>query len=528
MSKTIVVLKNNKLFLKFLIKEKPITVGRLESCDVVINDGIISRTHFMVWLYENKIKVRDLESNNGISVNEGTITGEEVFAEKWAIGNFTFMNEQLYKKLVITDKRDDNKSGIDSINYKKMPDLFMRLTETYYGKFVKEMKNYSVKDEKDAVNYLEKLYEDDGDIISEYGIEKSELSKSILNEIFHYGVITPLINDDSVTEIMVNGKDYIFFEKKGLINRFEGKFYSNDSVKRIIDRIVFNTGRRIDESSPFVDTRLIDGSRFNAIIPPVSLNGPTMTIRKFSNKKLLIDDLIKFGSISKEMSEFLSLAVKYRKNIIISGGTGTGKTTFLGVVSSFIGDNERIITIEDAAELQLSQKHVVSLEARPPNIEGKGAISIRDLVKNSLRMRPDRIIIGECRGGEALDMLQAMNTGHDGSLTTLHANSPRDAVSRLETMVLMSGIELPHKAIIEQITSAVDVIIQLTRFSDGTRKVTSITEVEGIEGDVIILKELYKFVRERRDNNGKIIGNFVSSGFMSSLYSHLKEIKEMQ
>jgi pilus assembly protein CpaF len=310
---------------------------------------------------------------------------------------------------------------------------------------------------------------------------------------------------------MVNGPKSVYVERKGKLHRVPVTFENNDHVMRIIDRIVAPLGRRIDESSPYVDARLQDGSRVNAVIPPISLVGPTLTIRKFSKNPITVDQLIQFGSISPEAIQFLKACVESRLNILISGGTGSGKTTFLNVMSSFIPGDERIITIENAAELQLRQEHVVTLESRPPNIEGRGEITIRDLVINSLRMRPERIIVGECRGGETLDMLQAMNTGHDGSMTTAHANSPRDAIARVETMCLMAGMDLPVRAIREQVASAMDLICHQERMRDGTRKITSITEVSGMEGDVITMTDIFVFEQTGIDN-GKIIGRLRPTG----------------
>ncbi len=324
-------------------------------------------------------------------------------------------------------------------------------------------------------------------------VERERLFEQIVAEILGLGPLEPLLADDQVSEIMVNGSKSVYVERDGKITRTNITFESNEHLMRIIERIVAPLGRRIDESSPKVDARLKDGSRVNAVIPPISLVGPVLTIRKFFTDPLTVDDLIAFGSVTEELMEFLRACVIARLNVIVSGGTGTGKTTFLNVLSGFIPGDERIVTIENAAELQLRQEHVVTLESRPPNIEGKGEISIRDLVINSLRMRPDRIIVGECRGGEALDMLQAMNTGHDGSLTTLHANNTRESLSRLETLVLMAGMELPHRAIREQIASALDVIVQLKRFRDGTRKVVAVTEVQGMEGDVITTADIFKY-----------------------------------
>jgi pilus assembly protein CpaF len=341
--------------------------------------------------------------------------------------------------------------------------------------------------------------------------ERARLFEQIAAEILGFGPLQPLLEDDTITEIMVNGPKNVYIERKGRLHRVPVTFENNDHVMRIIDRIVAPLGRRIDESSPYVDARLPDGSRVNAVIPPISLVGPTLTIRKFSRNPITVDQLIQFGSITPEAVQFLKACVEARLNILISGGTGSGKTTLLNVMSSFIPNDERIITIENAAELQLRQEHVVTLESRPPNIEGRGEITIRDLVINSLRMRPERIIVGECRGGETLDMLQAMNTGHDGSMTTAHANTPRDALSRVETMCLMAGMDLPVRAIREQVSSAVDVICQQERMRDGTRKVTTITEVSGMEGDVITMTDIFVFEQTGMEA-GKIVGRLRPTG----------------
>lgn len=341
--------------------------------------------------------------------------------------------------------------------------------------------------------------------------ERARLFEQIAAEILGFGPLQPLLEDDTITEIMVNGPKNVYVERKGKIHRVPVTFENNDHVMRIIDRIVAPLGRRIDESSPYVDARLQDGSRVNAVIPPLSLVGPTLTIRKFSKNPITVEQLIQFGSVSPEAIQFMKACVEARLNIVISGGTGSGKTTLLNVMSSFIPGDERIVTIENAAELQLRQEHVVTLESRPPNIEGRGEITIRDLVINSLRMRPDRIIVGECRGGETLDMLQAMNTGHDGSMTTAHANSPRDAIARIETMCLMAGMDLPVRAIREQVASAVDLICHQERMRDGTRKVVSITEVSGMEGDVITMTDIFVF-EQTGIENGKIIGRLRPTG----------------
>lgn len=342
--------------------------------------------------------------------------------------------------------------------------------------------------------------------------DKQNMIRYIIDESIGFGPISKFLIDEEVSEVMVNGPKQVYVEKRGKLVLTDAVFEDNQHVMRIIEKIVAPLGRRIDEGSPMVDARLPDGSRVNAIIPPLALDGPSITIRKFSKKPLDVGKLIEFGTLTAEMAIFLEACIKARLNIVVSGGTGSGKTTTLNVLSSFIPNDERIVTIEDAAELQLRQEHVVRLESRPPNIEGKGAIHIRDLVKNSLRMRPDRIVIGEVRGGEALDMLQAMNTGHDGSLTTGHANSPRDMLSRLETMVLMAGMDLPVRAIREQISSAVDVIVQQTRLKDGSRKVTHITEVQGMEQETIILQDIFVFNQKGYDEKGRIVGSYGATG----------------
>jgi pilus assembly protein CpaF len=353
--------------------------------------------------------------------------------------------------------------------------------------------------------------------------ERARLFEQISAEILGLGPLQPLLEDETISEIMVNGPKNIYIERKGKLHRVPVTFENNDHVMRIIERIVAPLGRRIDESSPYVDARLQDGSRVNAVIPPISLVGPVLTIRKFSKSPITIDQLIQFGSITTEAVQFLKACVEARLNIVVSGGTGSGKTTLLNVLSGFIPDDERIITIENAAELQLRQEHVVTLESRPPNIEGRGEVTIRDLVMNSLRMRPERIIVGECRGGETLDMLQAMNTGHDGSMTTAHANTPRDAISRIETMCLMAGLDLPVRAIREQIAGAVDVICQQARMRDGSRKVTSITEISGMEGDVITMTDIFVFEQQGVDENGKIKGGVRPSGLRPKFMSKIED-----
>jgi pilus assembly protein CpaF len=363
---------------------------------------------------------------------------------------------------------------------------------------------------EDAERLLEQVIEETRDEFPG-DIDIEQLRVNVLNEAVGLGPLEKFLDDESITEIMVNNYQEVFVERDGQLERSAWTFSSDQAVYAVIERIITPLGRRIDESSPLVDARLKDGSRVNAIIPPLALKGPSITIRKFANKRLQFEDLVEYGSVDEEMGKFLRICVEQRKNVIVSGGTGSGKTTLLNVLSNFIPDHERIVTIEDAAELKLVQPNLVSLEARPPNVEGRGQVTIRELVKNSLRMRPDRIVVGECRGGEALDMLQAMNTGHDGSLTTAHANSPRDAISRLEVMVLMAGMELPVSAIREQVASAVDIIIQQTRYPCGARKVNKITEVTGIEAGTVQLQDIFVFRQEGLDTNGKVVGNWTLS-----------------
>ena len=353
-------------------------------------------------------------------------------------------------------------------------------------------------------------------------IEREQLVLEIKNELLGLGPLEPLLADHTITEIMCNNYNELYVERKGRIMKAPVRFRDDRHLLKIIDKIAAAVGRRIDESAPMVDARLKDGSRVNAIIPPLSIDGPALTIRKFSKDPMQVNDLIRFGSISSPATKVMEAVVKMRLNVIISGGTGSGKTTLLNVFSSFIPSHERIITVEDSAELQLQQEHVIRLETRPPNIEGHGHVTIRDLVRNCLRMRPDRIVVGEVRGGEALDMIQAMNTGHDGSLTTIHANSPRDCLYRLETLVSMGGLDITEMAIRRQIASAIELIVQVARLSDGSRKVVSITEVSGMEGDVVTLQEIFKFEQTGVNENGKVLGQFKSTGIRPRFSTKLK------
>jgi pilus assembly protein CpaF len=403
---------------------------------------------------------------------------------------------------------------------------FEKLKELIHGKLVEkldltrlsELEGDSLRREIRVV--VEHLCDTENPMLNRS--ERERLVEEVLDEAFGFGPLELLLKEEGVADIMINGPKHVFLEKGGRIIRSDVTFRDNDHLLQILDRIVSKVGRRIDETSPMVDARLPDGSRVNAIIPPLALDGPALTIRRFGSNPLTLEDLMKFGAFTPEMVMFLEGAMKARLNIIISGGTGSGKTTLLNTLSSFISNENRIITIEDAAEIQLQQEHVLRLETRPANIEGKGAVTATDLVKNALRMRPDRIIIGECRGGEALDMLQAMNTGHDGSLTTVHANNPRDAISRIETLVSMSGFDLPLVALRKQIASAVHLVVQASRLQGGPRKVTYITEIVGMEGETLVMQDIFKFVQEGIDNNGKAVGHFMATGVRPKCIEHLE------
>ncbi|MEZ6130541.1 MAG: CpaF family protein [Planctomycetaceae bacterium] len=403
---------------------------------------------------------------------------------------------------------------------------FEKLKEHIHGKLVEkldltrlsELEGDSLRREIRVV--VEHLCDTENPMLNR--AERERLVEEVLDEAFGFGPLELLLKEEGVADIMINGPKNVFLEKNGRIVKSEVTFRDNDHLLQILDRIVSKVGRRVDETSPMVDARLPDGSRLNAIIPPLALDGPSLTIRRFGSNPLTLEDLLRFGAFTPEMVMFMEAAMKARLNVIISGGTGSGKTTLLNTLSSFISNENRIVTIEDAAEIQLQQEHVLRLETRPPNIEGKGAVTATDLVKNALRMRPDRIIIGECRGGEALDMLQAMNTGHDGSLTTVHANNPRDAISRIETLVNMSGVELPLSALRKQISSAVHLVIQASRLQGGPRKVTYVTEIVGMEGDTLVMQDIFRFVQEGIDSNGKAYGHFQATGVRPKCVEHLE------
>lgn len=495
-------------------------IGADASNRIVLDDGSVEEVHAVLTLMQDESYVEDL-MGGGVYV-EGRRIGnrQQIFpGTPIQIGNYTLYIDSAAAEptapptvvsapeVFAPKMKSPNVSAIQAIKQQIHSELVDRL----------DLKRLSMS--KLQENELQdKIKQTLAGIINEIrsrlprGIHPDRLAKEIFDEAVGLGPLEDLLEDETVTEIMVNGPGQVFVERAGKLELTDCTFINSTSVHAVIDRIVSPIGRRIDESQPYVDARLADGSRVNAIIHPLSLIGPCITIRKFSKDPFKVQDLINFGTLTADVAEFLRVCVTLRKNIIVSGGTGSGKTTLLNVLSSYLPDNERILTIEDAAELRLTQAHIVRLEARPANIEGRGAVTIRDLVRNALRMRPDRIVVGECRGAEALDMLQAMNTGHEGSLTTIHANSPRDTLARLETMVLMAGMDLPVRAIREQVGSAVHLICQISRFSDGTRKVSRVTEVSGLEGDRITLQDIFEFKQTGVNDQGKVLGEMKPTG----------------
>lgn len=508
-----------------------VVLGKGDHCDVILTDNHVSRNHAEIIVDESGARLQDLNSTNGTWVNGERLLAELLLSEGDVLrfGEITLRITAVSKKMAVFEEGTDRRQKFD--NVKQESEELVALKRRVHSLILdyldlRKRANLQTMGQDELRLEAEKATQE---IIRDHvsripdGVSREELQRQVVAEAVGLGALEPLVNDDAVTEIMVNGPDQIYVEKDGRLTLSESRFSSTQSLLSVIDRIVAPLGRRIDESSPMVDARLPDGSRVNAIIPPLALNGPSITIRKFAKKNLYMSDLIRYGSISESMGMFLKEAVELKQNIVISGGTGSGKTTLLNILSNFIGSQDRIITIEDAAELKLNQPHVVALESRPANAEGKGKVSIRDLVINALRMRPDRIVVGECRGGEALDMLQAMNTGHDGSLTTGHANSPNDFLSRLEVMVMMAGVDLPSRAIREQIASAVDILVQQTRLADGTRRITHIMEVVGFEGDKIKLEPIFEFVRKGYDANGKITGFYRATGYIPKFYRNAIE-----
>ena len=522
-------------------------IGRNPSCQIRFDFPDVSERHAVLTVRDGRAVVEDLHSANGTYVNGEPIDGAVVLDSGMVVqvgeSMLRVCDENDWAVKAAEDAAQDEPAAgetepvardAEEDDEPPPPDPMRELRRNVQEQIQKEllkrmdMKRLTMQG-VDREGLEDTAREKIRQIIDEVvangrlpdGIDPVRLEDDVFNEAMRLGPLEDLLADDSVSEIMVNGPDKVYIERGGKLQLSDCQFTDDASVLSVIERIIAPLGRRCDESQPYVDARLADGSRVNAIIAPLSLSGPTITIRKFSKKALTPDDFIRFGTWTHNAAEFMKLCVWLRKNIIVAGGTGSGKTTLLNLLSGYIPHSERIVTVEDAAELRLQQPHVVRLEARPPNIEGKGAVPIRDLVKNCLRMRPDRIIVGECRGGEALDMLQAMNTGHDGSLTTVHANSPRDVISRLETMVLMSGMELPSRAIREQIASAVDIIIHESRLSDGSRKVTAITEVTGLEGNQIVMQDLFAFKQSGVGPDGKIIGEFKPTGAMPTWFDQL-------
>ncbi len=516
-------------------------IGRSEMCRIRFDFPDVSERHALLTVRDDKAFLEDLHSSNGTYVNGELIDNPVELRGDMIVQVGPGMLRVSGEEAVEPEPEpaaesagqgeQDGLGGDDEPAPDPMRELRRSVQEQIQRELLKrmDMKRLTL-DGVDREGLEDTARSKIRQIIDEVvakgrlpdGIDAVRLEDDVFNEAMRLGPLEDLLADDSVSEIMVNGPTKVYIERGGKLSLSDCQFTDDASVLSVIERIVSPLGRRIDESQPYVDARLADGSRVNAIIPPLSLSGPTITIRKFAKNALTPDDFIRFGTWTRNAAEFMKLCVILRKNIIVAGGTGSGKTTLLNLLSGYIPHNERIITVEDAAELRLQQPHVVRLEARPPNIEGKGAVTIRDLVKNCLRMRPDRIIVGECRGGEALDMLQAMNTGHDGSLTTVHANSPRDVMSRLETMVMMSGMELPSKAIREQVASAVDIVIHESRLSDGSRKVVAITEVTGLEGSQIVMQDLFTFVQTGVDEHGKVMGSFKPTGAIPTWFDTLK------
>ena len=535
--------------------DRPETVGRLvpgryrigssPAAHIQISRDEVSSRHAVLIVDPDSVAIEDAGSTNGTFVDGKRVRGGPVPVESGAtiaIGHATLELRRLGSRAApVADRAAEGESPVASTQARALavpadespsllrisgiPYEYRKVVQTFKQRVHEELlkrinlRNLTLSG-ADPEEVRRQARETIGSVLNESraglpsGIDVRVLEEELLNEAVGLGPLEVLLQDEAVTEIMVNGAGSIYVEKAGKLFRTDLMFADDSQLLTAIERIVAPLGRRVDESQPLVDARLPDGSRVNAIIPPLAIDGPSLTIRKFAKEVMTAERLVGMGSLSQEMSEFLLVAVRIRKNILVSGGTGTGKTTLLNTLGNFLPNEERIVTIEDAAELRLRKEHVVRLESRPPNIEGRGSIAIRDLVRNALRMRPDRIVVGECRGGEALDMLQAMNTGHDGSLTTIHANSPRDALARLETLVLMAGFDLPLRAIREQVASAISLIVQIGRFRDGTRKVEEISEVTGMEGDVITSQELFLFKNEGLSEDGRVRGHHTGCGIV--------------
>ena len=511
-----------------------VVIGRAADCNLCFDREGISPRHCEIRKHGDKIAVHDLDSASGTFINGHRINRPTLFDNRCVlqIGDFSVRlvpagSTPAPSQAAPRTGTPAPQAGLAAESRQVTP---VEIKKRIHALLIErmdlkrqDMSNRSVEElRQKTIEVCTKIVQELAPTLPQW-LGQAGLVKEISDEAVGLGCLEELLADKDIDEIMVCAWDKVYVEKHGKIVLSNKQFTDDQQVIAIIRRILAPIGRRIDETTPLADGRLPDGSRVNAIIPPLALSGPTLTIRKFATTPFLIDDLVNFGSLTRNMAKFLALAVKNRANIVISGGTGSGKTTLLNVTSNYIPADERIVTVEDSAELQLAQPHVVRLESRPPNLEGKNAITIRDLVKNCLRMRPDRIVVGECRSGEALDMLQAMNTGHDGSLTTLHANTPRDALSRLETLVLMAGLDLPSQAIREQITSAVDFIIQATRLSDGSRKVTHISAVTGMQGDISTLQNIFEFRQSGYDANGKVVGKHQATGEIPEFVQEMRK-----
>jgi len=519
---------------RIAIESPTFVIGKKDPCHLVLDRVNISREHCEIAAAAGGHVVRDLKSRNGTFVDGKKISGETALADGAVVqlGDFTLVFRAGSVDGAAAEPKPGPPTPAKAEPTAKQPERRYtppELKRKIHDRLIQDLDlrhvDMSTVAPKEVRRRTEKVIETIINRISDelpVWLSNHDLIKEVADEALGLGPIEGLLADREVDEIMVNGWRRVYVEKRGKIELTDKRFTDDRQVVEVIRRILAPIGRRIDEVSPMVDARLADGSRVNAIIAPLSLTGPTLTIRKFAVDPFTMKDLVGFGTLPAEMADYLALCIEHRRNIIISGGTGSGKTTLLNVLSAFIPSDDRIVTIEDAAELKLPQEHVVSLEAKPPNIENKGAIPIRQLVINCLRMRPDRIIVGECRGPEALDMLQAMNTGHDGSLTTIHANSPRDCLSRLETLVLMAGMDLPARAIRDQVASAIDMIIQISRQSDGKRRVTSLTEVTGMEQDVVTLQEVFKFVQTGVGRKGEVVGSHVPTGTVPEFIHDLR------
>ena len=526
-----------------------LSLGRLESSDIVLNDMAVSRRHATIFSNGGECFIEDNASTAGTWINGEKILGRRKISnsDKIKIGSFEITVSMPERGQPVAGRIIPLPENAPQNSSSRMPlydvqtstemysDIMLELARTVQSRVLEILNMSGTSANKISAEAMKPKVEDALEqILREIrhripsGIQIEKFRAVLMDDLIGFGPLSPLLRDPDISEIMINGPDNIFIESKGIQYRTAVRFNGESHLQSIIQRIVEPLGRHIDAASPMVDARLDDGSRVNAVIPPLSLDGSLVTIRKFASKKLTDDDLIKFGSLNRPMALFLKEAVRSRQNILVSGGTGSGKTTLLNILSQFIPEKERVITVEDSAELKLSHENLCRLEARPANIEGQGRVTIRDLVINTLRMRPDRIIVGECRGAESLDMLQAMNTGHDGSMTTCHANNPRDALSRLENMVMMAGFELPSSAIREQIASAINLIVQQTRMPDGSRKIVKITEVCGRENNTILLQDIFSYEQEGYDENFKVVGRHTATGNIPRFIEELRQSGDLK